>query len=277
MKSVSSEKYHRGAAKSKQLQGANGVCYTFSAMSDMPEALIRENAELKQESATKSDLISISAHQLRTSLSAMKWILKMFLDGDFGTLTPEQENFMRKAFESDERMIRLVNEMLSITHAEDSLESFHPAPTDVVKLLDEVVFDFTGESYKRGIELIFLKPDHIPAAISADPDKMRVVFQNLIENAIKYSNKGGRIFINIRETDASIEISVRDTGIGIVAADQARIFEKFYRAPNAKVQDTVGSGLGLYTTKRIVEKHGGKIWFESTAGDGTTFYVSLPK
>jgi len=243
---------------------------------DQPENLAAENEELRRQNATKSDLISISAHQLRTSLSAMKWILKMFLDGDFGTLTPEQVNFMKKAFESDDRMIRLVNEMLSINHAEDTIDAVHMEPTDLVKLIDEVFFDFTGESYKRGIELIFLKPDHPLKLVNCDPEKMRVVFQNLIENAIKYSNKGGRVFINISEKDGSAEISVRDTGIGISKEEQTSIFGKFFRATNAKAQDTVGSGLGLYTTKRIIEKHHGKIWFESAKDEGTTFYVELP-
>ncbi len=236
-----------------------------------------ENEKLKLENATKSDLISISAHQLRTSLSAMKWILKMFIDGDFGTLTAEQMNFMKKASESDERMIRLVNEMLSINHAEDSLDFMHREPVDMVKLLDEIVFDFTGESYKKGIELIFLKPDHPLAFPVADKEKMRVILQNLIENAIKYSNKGGRVFVNIGEKPGIMEVSVRDTGIGIEPEDQANIFGKFFRADNAKLQDVVGSGLGLYTTKRMVEKHNGKIWFESKAGEGTTFFVQIPE
>ncbi len=246
-------------------------------MNPETEKLVEENAELKNQNGIKSDLISVSAHQLRTSLSAMKWILKMFLDGDFGALTNEQENFMKKAFESDERMIRLVNEMLSINHAEDSLESLHPEPTDIVKLLDDVFFDFTGESFKKGIELIFLKPASPVASVAVDPEKIRVVFQNLIENAIKYSNKGGRVFVNVTEKDAVVEISVRDTGIGIKPEDTGKIFGKFYRADNAKAQDSVGSGLGLFTTKRIVEFHHGKIWFESTPGDGTTFFVDLPK
>ena len=240
------------------------------------DMLIQENEELKRQNATKSDLISISAHQLRTSLSAMKWILKMFLDGDFGTLTAEQNNFMKKAFESDDRMIRLVNEMLSINHAEDTLEAMHTEPTDIVKLLDEVVFDFTGESYKKGIELIFLKPDHPLKEITVDKENMRVVFQNLIENAIKYSNKGGHVFVNAVEKDGTIEVSVRDTGIGIDITEQSSIFGKFFRASNAKKQDVVGSGLGLYTTQRIVERHKGKIWFESVSGVGTTFFVTIP-
>lgn len=236
-----------------------------------------ENDRLRAENATKSELISVSAHSLRTSLTSMKWILKMFIDGDFGTLTPEQANFMNKAYDSDDRMIRLVNEMLSINHAEDSLDAMNTEPTDIIKLLDETVFDFTGESYKKGIELIFLKPDKIPAPIVADPEKLRVVFQNLIENAIKYSNKGGRVFVNVGEATGGVKVSVRDTGIGIAPTEQAKIFGKFFRAENAKAQDIVGSGLGLYTTQKIVERHKGKIWFESKPGEGTTFFVSIPR
>ncbi len=240
------------------------------------QELIKENESLKNEIAVKSDLISVSAHQLRTSLSAMKWIMKMFIDGDFGALTPEQDSFMKKAFESDERMIRLVNQMLSINHAVDTIEENHPAPTDIVKLLDEVIFDFTGESYKRGIQLVFLKPDQQLKTPNVDPEKMRVVFQNLVENAIKYSNKGNSVFVNVTEKEGAIEVSVRDTGIGIAPADQPRIFEKSFRTDNAKAQDGIGSGLGLYTTKRMIEKEGGKIWFTSTLGEGTTFFVDIP-
>ena len=245
-------------------------------MTDDIEAIKKENEDLKLQNATKSDLISISAHQLRTSLSAMKWILKMFLDEDFGTLTPEQMGFMKKAYDSDERMIKLVNEMLSINHTADTLDAITPQPTDIVKLLDEAYFDFTGEAYKKGIELIFLKPDYAVPNLTIDPDKMRVVFQNLIENAIKYSNKGGRVFINIGVKDETVEVSVRDTGIGIKPEDQPKIFGKFFRASNAKELDIVGSGFGLYTTQRIVEKHHGKIWFTSVLNEGTTFHVSLP-
>ncbi len=245
-------------------------------MIEQQKGLIEENEELKKQNAVKSDLISISAHQLRTSLSAMKWILKMFVDGDFGKLSPEQNNFMGKAVELDERMIRLVNEMLSINHAEDTLESMHLVSTDIVKLIDEVHFDFMGESYKKGIEVIFLKPSSNFPNIVVDSEKIRVVLQNLIENAIKYSNRGGKIFINATEKDGHIEISVRDTGIGISENDKPNIFGKFFRADNAKKQDAVGSGLGLFTTLKIVEKHSGKIWFESKDGEGTTFYISLP-
>ena len=203
-------------------------------MTDKPLDLAAENEALKLENATKSDLISVSAHGLRTSLTAMKWLLKMLIDGDLGALTPEQLSLMNKAYDSDERMIRLVTEMLSINHAEDTIDVMKTAPTDLVKLLDEVVFDFAGESYKKGIELIYLKPPQSLAPATVDAEKLRVVFQNLIENAIKYSNKGGKVFVNIGEKDGTAEVSVRDTGIGIDADDLPRVFERFVRGRRAR-------------------------------------------
>ena len=245
-------------------------------MTQSVEELLRENEELKRQNSIKSDLISVSAHQLRTSLSAMKWILKMFMDGDFGEISTEQKNFLEKALNSDNRIISFVNEMLSINHAEDTLDEISKSDFDLIKLMDEIIFDFTGESYKKGVQLVFLKPKDGVLPIHADYEKIRVVVQNLVENAIKYSKKESRVVISADKKDAVIEISVRDTGIGITKEEQANIFGKFFRAENAKKQDTVGSGLGLYTTKRIIEKHNGKIWFESVAGEGTTFNVQLP-
>lgn len=245
-------------------------------MTQSIEELQKENEELRHQSAIKSDLISISAHQLRTSLSAMKWILKMFVDGDFGELTTEQKNFANKALDSDNRMISFVNEMLSINHAEDTLAEINLSTFDIIKLIDEIIFDFTGESYKKGVQLVFLKPEQSQLNIDADYEKIRVVIQNLVENAIKYCEKESRIIISVNKKENIIEISVHNNGIGIPKEAQASIFGKFFRAENAKKQDSVGSGLGLYTTKRIVEKHNGKIWFDSEKDKGTTFYINIP-
>ncbi len=243
---------------------------------DNTESLKAELEKLKNANAVKSDLISISAHQLRTSLSALKWIFKMFLDKDVGALSPEQESLMNKASESNERMLALVNDMLTLSHAENTALAFKSIPTDIVKLAEQTLFEFSGESHKKQIELIFLKPDHAIPEMSCDPEMIRVVFQNLIENAIKYSDAGDKVVISIKEANGNIEISVHDNGIGISAPEQEQIFGKFFRAENAKKKDVIGSGLGLFTTKKIVEEYKGKIWFESGSEKGTTFFVSLP-
>jgi len=243
---------------------------------DDVEKLKKENEDLKNSNAVKSDLISICAHQLRTSLSALKWIFKMFTDKDVGALSSEQESLINKASESNERMLALVNDMLTLSHAENTALSFKSIPTDIIKLAEQTLFEFSGESHKKQIELIFLKPDNSVPEVSCDPEMIRVVFQNLIENAIKYSDAGDKVVISIKNESDTIEISVHDNGIGISESEQANIFGKFFRAENAKKKDIIGSGLGLFTTKRIVEQYKGKIWFESKTGAGTTFFVSLP-
>lgn len=240
------------------------------------ETLKKEIETLKNSNAVKSDLISISAHQLRTSLSALKWILKMFIDKDLGAMSPEQEGFIKKASDSNDRMIALVNDMLTLSHAEDTALSFKFEPTDIIKLAEQTLFEFSGESHKKEIEVIFLKPDHVVPPLDCDPEMIRVVFQNLTENAIKYSDAGDKVVISIKEEADSLEISVHDNGIGIEKKEQDQIFGKFFRAENAKTKDAIGSGLGLFTIKKIIEHHKGKIWFESTRETGTTFFVSLP-
>jgi signal transduction histidine kinase len=242
---------------------------------DELQKIKEENAELKNVNLVKSDLISISAHQLRTSLSATKWIIKMFLDKDLGDLTNEQENLLQKAYESTERMITLTNDMLTLNHTEDTILNFHFQNINIIEILEETIFEFYSESKKKDIDLIFLKPSTPITEIKADKEMIRVVFQNLIENSIKYSNSKGKVLVSASLEKENIEISIRDEGITIKKEDQDKIFQKFYRTENAKQKDAIGSGLGLFTTKKIVEHHKGKIWFESN-DKGTTFFVTLP-
>lgn len=230
----------------------------------------------KEIHSVKSDMVSVAAHQVRTSLSALKWIIKMFLDGDLGKLAPEQESLMRKAYEGNDRAIGIVSELLLANKTEDILDkTYNFTKVDLVELTNEVVFDFTGEAYAKGIEVIFLKPERIHTA-NADKDKIRVVLQNLVENAIKYSDMHGKVFITLKEIDGMMQTSVKDTGVGISPEGHDKIFQKFYRDPEAEKKEIVGSGIGLYTSKKIVEDHGGQMWFESAAGEGTTFFFTLP-
>jgi len=240
------------------------------------EKLKTENEKLKKMNENKSDIISITTHQLRTSLSALKWILKMFIDEDVGKLTNEQSELIQKAYTSNERMLALVNDLLTLNHTEDISISYNFKKIDILQLVEQILFEFSGETSKKGIELISLKPEIFLPPLNCDEEMIRVVIQNLIENSIKYSNEGGKVFVSLKQKENNIEMSVHDNGIGINAEDRDNIFKKFFRAPNAIEKDIVGSGLGLFTTKNIVEKHKGKIWFENAQGGGTTFFVTLP-
>jgi signal transduction histidine kinase len=240
------------------------------------EDLKSENEKLKNINAVKSDLISISAHQLRTSMTALKWILKMFTDKDLGELTTEQRSFMDKAVESNEHMISLVNDLLTLNHADDTTIKFNFQKVNLVNIVEQAMLEFSGETHKKGIELIFSKPNTDAIEVSCDSEMIRVVLQNLIENGIKYSRANDKVTISISQTEDTVEIKVHDTGIGIDLVDQGNIFGKFFRASNAIEKDHIGSGLGLFTTKNIVERHKGKIWFDSSPTSGTTFFVVLP-
>lgn len=243
---------------------------------DEIEKLREENEHLKKMVGLKSELISITAHQLRTSLSAFKWVLKMFLNKDFGALSTEQEAFLNRSYESNERLIRLVSEMLAINKTEDTILKYDFAAGDLEALIESVIFDFEGEAHEKGIEFIHLKPKEKIPALKFDQDKIRAVLQNLIDNALKYSDRGDHIFVSTKMDGKAVEISIKDTGIGISQEQQKNIFEKFFRAENARKKEVMGSGLGLYTVKTIVEKHGGRLWFESREGEGSTFFFTLP-
>ena len=247
-------------------------------MSEDIEKLKSENERLLKLNAVKTEIVSVGAHQIRTSLAALKWIIKMFLDGDLGKINNEQETLLRKAFDGNERAISIVSEILLINKSEDVAEKKYVfEDLNLIDIIENTIFDFSGESRARGIEIIFLKPNNAIPHIKADKEKVRVILQNLIENAIKYSNYHGKIFISIKLNDEGfVEVSVKDSGIGISEDSKKKIFEKFYRTEKAQKKEAMGSGIGLYTVKKITEAHSGKIWFESEEGHGTTFFFTLP-
>lgn len=246
-------------------------------MSELEE-LKSDNEKLRSINEVKSDLISISAHQLRTSLTAVNWILKMFIDKDLGNITDQQKDYIDKALVSNQRMLVLVNDLLTLNNADNLTTQFNFQKVNIEYLIEQTLVEFSGETHKRNIELIFQKVETDLPEVNCDIDMIRVVLQNLIENAIKYSKNDGRVSVSTRydKEKNEVEISIHDTGIGINKEDQVNIFNKFFRASNAIEKDYVGSGLGLFTTKNIVERHKGKVWFESNKESGTTFFVILP-
>lgn len=241
------------------------------------EEIKKENERLKQLHLVKADIISISAHQIRTSISAIKWIIKMFLDGDLGTLTEEQANLLRKAYDSNEKAISIVSELLLVNKTEDVTEKeYIMEELNLTELVESAIFNFSGEAFSRGIEIIFLKPESTLPKVSGDKEKISVVLANLLENAIKYSNMHGKVFINLTKKDNTVCFSIKDTGVVISDEGKEKIFEKFYRDPDAKKKEAIGSGIGLFTIKKIIERHKGQIWFESSKESGTTFYFTIP-
>ena len=224
----------------------------------------------------KTEFVSISAHQLRTPLAAIKWTLRMFLDGDLGKISPEQQNFLEKTYQSNERMINLINDLLDVTRIEEGRYLYKPIPADFEPIVQFVINSYKEEFEKNKIEIWFNKPEKKIPQVVMDVEKMRLAIQNLLDNAMKYTPPGGKVIVSLKYVKKEIEFSIQDTGVGIPKDQQERIFSKFFRGVNVLRMETEGSGLGLYITKNIIEAHGGKLWFESKEGDGTTFYFTIP-
>lgn len=245
---------------------------------DEIQVLKEENKKLKMINENKSDLVSISAHQIRTSLTALKWTLQMLLNEELGTLNDEQKSYLKKTMLNNEHTVGLVNSLLDLNHSNNTTLTFNFTKVDFLTTLEKVISIFSGEIKNKHINLILNKPEIEIPKINCDEEMIIVVLQNLIENAVKYSNDNTdiKVSLNYNKDENNILISINNQGIGIKKEDQANIFSKFFRASNAIEKDKVGSGFGLFATKNIVDKHNGKIWFESEDEIGTTFSVMLP-
>ncbi len=225
----------------------------------------------------KTEFVSLAAHQLRTPLSAIKWSLRMILDGDIGKISKDQEEIMEKTYQSNERMIALVNDLLNVARIEESRYAINPAPVNIVEICQSAVDSISDSFKKKGINFKFIKSSHKPIMVFADEEKLEMVIQNMLDNGLKYTDKPGKVCLSLKETMESVMVEVLDSGIGIAKSDQDRIFTKFFRASEAVLIEPAGSGLGLYMAKNIIESHGGKIGFRSKSGQGSAFYFTLKK
>ncbi len=224
----------------------------------------------------KTEFVSLSAHQLRTPLSAIKWTLKMLLDGDLGEITKEQKEYISKTYQSNERMIDLINDLLNVTRIEEGKYLSSPVLADFQEVVQLAISSSEDILKKKKIKFKFEKSEKALPKVKIDIEKIGLVIQNLLTNAVLYTNTGGEIIISLKNSDKGIEFKISDSGIGIPKVQQKRVFTKFFRGTNAMKVDTGGTGLGLYISKNIIEAHNGKIWFESEEGNGTTFYFTLP-
>ncbi|MFH1180852.1 MAG: ATP-binding protein [bacterium] len=224
----------------------------------------------------KTEFVSLAAHQLRTPLSAIKWTLKMLLDGDVGEITAEQREIVNKSYQSTERMIDLVNDLLNTTKIEEGRYLFSPNLVDIEPICRNVIALLGPSAKRKKISLKLVAPFKSLPKVKADTEKLKLAIQNLIDNSIRYTLPGGKIKVSLAGSKKEIEFYVQDNGVGIPQRQKERVFSKFFRADNVLRIDTEGSGLGLFIAKNIIEAHGGKIWFESREGEGATFHFTLP-
>lgn len=224
----------------------------------------------------KVEFVAIAAHQLRTPLTEVKWSMEVLLSGELGRLGKRQFDFLRRSYQSNEKMISLVDDLLDTAKIEEGRYISELKRLDLADLA-EIVVDTERETIaKKGIRFQVKKPKRKLPHVFVDESAIKVAMQNLLENAVKYTPQGGSVTFALSQGPLGVEVAVEDTGIGVPKEEQGRIFNKFYRSENAVRVETDGSGLGLFITKNIVEAHGGKIWFESQLGKGSTFGFTIP-
>jgi len=224
----------------------------------------------------KTEFISVASHQMRTPLSAIKWVLRMLLDGDLGQLNNQQIEMLTKGYQTNERMILLINDLLNVSRIEEGRFQYRFVHMSIEEVVESVIQELFNLIKKRSIKFVYnVKKGEIPK-LNFDPQKIRLVVQNLIDNAVKFTPPGGKVTVNLTSDGVDVDFSVTDSGVGIPTTQQNRIFSKFFRADNVVRMQTDGSGLGLFIVKNVIDNHHGRVWFESTEGKGTTFTFSLP-
>ena len=224
----------------------------------------------------KTEFVSLTAHQLRTPLSAIKWALRMLLDQDLGSINPDQKSFLQKTYSSNERMIHLINDLLNVTKIEEGRFLYQQTKAQLEEIVKNVASTFEEKMKMKNINFSFKKPEKKLPPVIIDPEKMEIAITNLLDNAIDYTPEKGKISISLSTDANNVKFMISDTGVGIPEEHQPRIFSKFFRAENVMKMDTEGTGLGMFITKNIIEAHGGKIWFESKEDKGTSFYFIIP-
>ena len=266
-----------GVQHQQIVQTRNELLLVKDQLQQHSQDLTIANAELAHGTRTKSQFVSVAAHELRTPLAAITGYVDLLLDGMFGPLNDEQTQFLNIVLNSARRLLELTNNLLDVTLIESGHIELVLNPVDLGQLIKRVAVELHPIYQDRNQEVIaYLEEELNPAMI--DETRTFQILSNLISNASKYTPQGGQITIHLHPSDTPgfAQIAIQDTGVGIPPEDQKRLFSRFFRASSAQLVNASGAGLGLHITQHLVELHGGRIWFESIPGQGTTFYVTLP-
>lgn len=239
------------------------------------KSLKSQRAQLLAVNRTKDEFIALASHQLRTPATAVKQYVGMLLDEFAGPLNAEQTQYLQIAFDSNERQLNIISDLLKTAQIDSQLYRLTKDTHDIAAIVRSAASDLATTLQLMRHTIEWDTEDSVECLV--DKEEMKLVFVNLIENASKYSYPGSTIKIRIRATKKSVDVSIKDNGVGVAKTDQKRIFDKFTRVDN-DLSDTVsGTGFRLYWVKRIVGLHGGSITVRSAPGKGATFTVRLKR
>lgn len=246
--------------KTKELVGAVVV------FSDITDAKLLDDA--------KASFISTASHQLRTPLTSIRWYAEMLIDGDVGTLNDSQKEFANEVYSGAIRLNDTINTLLTLSRMESGKLHSDPVDINTKSFFSDVAGELAPLISQKKLSVKIDIDDKMK--VIADKFMLHEVVSNLLSNSIRYTNEGGEISFGCNTNEKETTCSIVDNGIGIPDGQKDKIFDKFFRAENALNKVPDGSGLGLNLVKQFVEKWGGKIWFESDEGKGTTFYFTIP-
>ncbi len=237
--------------------------------------IVQNRTREKELLRSKSEFITVAAHQLRTPLTGINWAFEnLNRDPD---LKPESKQIINDGYTNTQRLLKIVNDLLDVAKIEEGKFGYQFEDTNLGEFIAEILVAASLLAKEYRVKLYFDKA--VEAIIARiDPQRLTLVLNNLIDNAIKYNVENGEVAVKLEKLPDKpfAQISVKDTGVGIPAEEINKLFSKFYRGSNVMKFNTTGSGLGLYITKNIIQRHGGEIWAESTLGRGSTFYFTLP-
>jgi signal transduction histidine kinase len=222
----------------------------------------------------KSAFVSMASHELRTPLTAIKEGIRLVVQERTGRLNSEQKEFLGIAQRNVDRLARLINDILDFQKLESGRTYLGTQENDINEIVREIIETMTSLANEKGLNLITQLDDTVPK-IKCDKDKIIQVLTNIVNNAIKFTERGS-ITIATAADDNIAQVSVSDTGPGIKKEDLPKLFNEFEQLAGGGDRKTGGSGLGLAISRKIIEKHNGKIWAESEYGKGATFHFIVP-
>lgn len=237
--------------------------------------LRKQQEQLQRLNDSKDEFISMASHQLRTPATIVKQLLGILLAGYSDELTPSQRDIIQKAQDSNERQISTVNGLLDVAQIDAGKIVLKKTAVDIQKMISDIIDEQSKIIGERKQSIQVQVDSNIPD-VFLDQKYFRMVLENLIDNASKYTYELGIIMVSLEADDEALIIRINDSGVGIAEADIATLFTKFNRIPNELSASVTGTGLGLYWVQKVVELHGGKISVESQLQKGSSFIIKMP-
>jgi len=266
-------------------RGAVSLSMNLSPLKDAQEGtlgvaiVIDDLTEKKRFEQLKelTEFLSTLSHELRTPLTPVQSCIENLLSGMYGPLTDKQQDRLEIALIGTREEARLIENLLDLVRFQEDRVMLERELSSIAKVIRDVTSVFEFEANRKKIALNAELPDEDPLEILMDTGKVKQVLTNLVDNALKFTPVGGTVTVGVSSPDHEIEIWVRDTGIGIKKEELEKIFDRFYRVDSSLTREVSGTGIGLSIAKEYVEMHGGRVWVESEADKGSTFFFTLPK